>query len=170
MAIICIDTPIIIQGALPADDKLIDSGKVNKSKQLLNHLDSEKHKVILPTIVIGESLVKIPEEKHDEIIVQLRELGPPVTYTLKAAKIFASIFALRSRKGIFRSILQDNNSTRASLKADLMIAATAKAHSATKLYTIDSDFVKLKKLLEGIEVIHIDEFEPPPKQLSFLED
>lgn len=170
MAIICIDTPIIIWGALPSDGIITNLDKIIKSKQLLRYLDKENHNVILPTIVIGESLVKIPEEKHDEIIVQLRELGPPVTYTLRAARIFASFFASGARKRIFSEIHQETGATRVSLKADLLIAATAKAHSASKLYTDDSGFVKLNELLHGIEVIHIDDFELPPEQLSFFED
>ena len=94
--------------------------------------------MVVPSVVIGEFLVKVPVEKHQEVQAVLEKRFQIVPYDAVAAACAARIFQEHKNSGASRG-----NVPRDILKADIQILATAVTRKVVKLYTHDGDLAKL---------------------------
>ena len=115
----CIDNHILIWGirkeATPGQEPMI-----LRAELFLKYLEEVNITVIVPSVVIGEFLVKVPVEKHQEVQGVLEKRFQIVPYDAAAAACAAKIFQEQKHSGASKG-----NFTRDILKADIQILATA---------------------------------------------
>ena len=137
MSSACIDNHILIWGirkeATPGQEPMI-----LRAELFLKYLEESKTTVVVPSVVIGEFLVKVPVEKHQEVQDVLEKRFQIVPYDAVAAACAARIFQEHKTSGANRG-----NVSRDILKADIQILATAVTRKIGKLYTHDGDLAKL---------------------------
>lgn len=145
MSLFCLDSHILIWGikeeATPGQEPMVP-----KAKAFFEYLENDNAKVIVPSVVVAELLIKIPSSLHPMVtnLMQRTFIVPP--FDLKAAMHFAKIWQEKKEQ----QVIQELDGTRQELKADCMIVAIAVAQNATCLLSYDDN---LKKFAEGyIEV------------------
>jgi predicted nucleic acid-binding protein len=147
MPIVCLDTQIlywaVVKKAVPGAEKLI-----SLASDFVKWLDSQPNTtIIVPTIVVGEMLIPVPEDEHPKVLAQFRQDWMIVEYDLKAASIFAKLRREHITQKRFKDLRNLHpDTTKKELVADAMIIATAIAHGAEKLYSHNKD---LRALAEG---------------------
>ena len=142
MAIVCVDTHILVWSIL---EQGTDDG------QLLEHaagfmlwLEERDSKVIIPTIVLGEMLVAVPDEDRPAVLAQFNKDWMIVDYDLRAASIFAQMRRDHIRNKRFKDLRKLNpDVTRKELGADVMIIATARSYGADIIYSHDQNLLAL---------------------------
>jgi hypothetical protein len=144
MEIVCLDTQIlywaIVQKAVPGSEQLIPL-----AKDFIRWLDSQEGiEIIIPSIVVGEMLVPIPDDMQTEVLSQFNQDWMVVDFNLRAALFFARMRRDHIIQKRFKDIRQLHpDVTKKELVADCMIIASAVAHGATKLYSHNRDLCKL---------------------------
>ena len=150
MEVVCLDTQILYWGiigkAAPGAESFIAP-----AIDFLKWLNDQDVRVVVPTIVVAEMLVPIPEYDHPDVLSKFRADWMIVEFDLRAASIFARMrydHVVNKRMQDIRSLHPDV--TKKELVADVMIIATAISHGATKLYSHNVD---MRKLAEGHIVV-----------------
>lgn len=130
--IVGIDTMVLIYaGVVPAKDGAqIDQDLTVRAKILLHMMQRQSATIVLPSVAVAELLVPIPTAKHGAFLSNLQTYFLCPAFDLKAASIAADLFAEHSK--LERTERYTNRQT---LKADVLIIATAKSAGATKFYT-----------------------------------
>jgi predicted nucleic acid-binding protein len=157
---VCIDSHVMIW-AIKEESAPGQEFMIPKAKAFLKWLDKTDVKVIVPSVVVAEFLMRIPPEIHTTInnLIQRNFISPP--FDLQAAAHFSRIWQARKSQKVLQDLI-DNGKTRQELKADSMIVATALARGASLIYSHDEG---LKKFAEGyIRVLEIPDV-PEQKQL-----
>ena len=165
MTVVCLDTNIVIWGVLKQKRDPNQQSFVDKSTALVKYLVKSKDIVLLPSVVVGELLVKISQEEHDDVVESLSRDWKIVDFDSRAASKFAQMRYERLSPQMRRKLKRENPSaTNRELDADTMIAATALVHKATRIYTNDRQFKNMAK--EYIEVLLLDDLDLPGDQLG----
>lgn len=158
--IVCFDTQILVWGlkesATPGQEI-----KIDQAKYLISLCDERNDIVLIPSIVVGEILSSLPPNKSNEFAAVLHRRFRVVPYDTPAAAAFAMMWRDRQK------LLQRNRelslgATREEVKADCMIAATAKSKGASCIYSEDGKLAKFAK--DYIEVRPLPDL--PPLQLE----
>ncbi len=133
MAAVCFDTMVLIWAAqehITGPSKLM----AEKAQALVDKLTAAKTTIIIPSIVVGEALLKIPDDEVVRFMQRLQRRFMIVPYDFAAARRFASLWLERknhpeilAQKGVPGS--------RTMLRADGMIVATALHNRCTAIYT-----------------------------------
>ncbi len=115
-----------------------------RSKLLLRTLAEDDETVIVPAIAVSEVLLGIRLEEHGEFIAKLQEhfFLPP--YDLRAASLAAKLWQET------RELPKEEQPARTTLRADVMIVATAKVAQAKTIFSHDE---KLRKLATRAGII-----------------
>lgn len=108
-----------------------------RSKLLLRTLAEDEETVMVPAIAISEVLLGIRPEEHGEFIATLQERFFLPPYDLRAASLAAKLWQET------RDLPKAEQPTRTTLRADVMIVATAKVAQAKTIFSHDE---KLRKL------------------------
>lgn len=133
MNLVCFDTHIIIWGvrgkATPGQEDSIE-----KAKYLINKCEKDGIKIMVPSVVVAEVLCALEPGLHNAVseLMHRRFIVPP--FDTKAALHFAKMW--RNKKQ-----LKDDSEmsiSRAEMKADFMITATAFARGANCIYSEDA--------------------------------
>lgn len=163
MNLVCFDTHILIWGvkqeAIPEQQEMI-----LRAKHLIEKCEEQKKKILVPSIVVAELLIKVEPSKHERFIklMEKRFIVPP--FDVQAASYFAQIW--QNNKQLRNSLMNDGVVTRKELKADSMIVATAVARKAWCIYSMDPH---IKKFANGyVEVLDVPELPNEPTQLDLL--
>ena len=108
-----------------------------RAKLLLRTLAEAKETVVVPAIVVSEVLLGIRPAEHGEFIAALQEhfFMPP--FDVRAASLAAQLW-LETRE-----LPKEQQPARTTLKADVLIVATAKVAGAEVFYSHDGNFRKL---------------------------
>lgn len=140
MRVICLDTNILIWG-IRKEITEEEKNKILKTRHFLEQIKTEK--VIIPSIVCAELLMKVPPEEHSLVTSKFNGFMI-IPVDSNVASIFAQLWYQENYR------LQDGNSlhgsyemTKHELKADLFILATAMSQDCDELYTDDKKFSKL---------------------------
>jgi predicted nucleic acid-binding protein len=157
MSTVCLDTQIIYWGLVGRAPSAQQQYLVEQAQAFFQQLDAEKHHVIVPTIVVGELLVPLPEEEHAFFLAQVSQVWMLADYNAQAARWFARIRRAALTKERLRALQRETNATRKELIADVMIIATALAHQTEILYSHDN---KLRHL--AADWIETRNFTPHP--------
>lgn len=153
MTTVCLDTNVLglaIRKVNPGSSAEL----ISRAGQFVLWLVHQPVQVIIPTIVIGEILTVVPPEEQGEVLGKIHRDWMTVSFDAKASVVFARMFGDGERKRLMRELQNGTTSTRAKLKADLLIIATARAHGATTVYTHN---IKDMKKLAG-EAISVADF------------
>jgi predicted nucleic acid-binding protein len=112
----------------------------DRAKILLRQLDDDKATIIVPTVVVAELLVPLRPAQHGEFIAELRRrfFCPPLE--LQAAALAAELW--RKHRGLPKS----QQAKRTTLKADVLIIATARVAGASIFYSHEPKCRRLAKL------------------------
>lgn len=140
--VISVDTCILVWGIQKtARSKEQEKSIVPRAEYLLaDRVDDENLRLIIPSIVVGEYLVKTTKNEK-EVLSQFLQNSLVVDYNYAAARIAAEIWSKR------KSIKNELSSIRHCISADCKIIATAKAHGASVIYTENDDLIKLARLI-----------------------
>lgn len=135
MSLVCLDTQVLIW-AIKEEAEDGQEGMIIRSKALIDRLDRGEKKLLVPSVVLGEFLIRMPTETH-QITSNLIERNFMIAqYDVKAATYYAKIWRAKQNTELLRS-LQSAGKTRQELKADRMIVATALAYGAECIYSHD---------------------------------
>lgn len=146
--LVCFDNHILIWGirreATPGQEEMI-----RRTGLLLDYLEERKANIIIPSVVVGEFMVKVPKENHQKVMNILEKRFQIASYDTAAALIAAEIWIDKNKgsSGIndeLREGLQDTS--RIKLKDDCKIVATAIKYKADCIYSEDEG---VKKFAEG---------------------
>jgi predicted nucleic acid-binding protein len=166
MQLVCLDTHILIWGikeeATPGQEEMI-----HKTKLFFKWLDDNGIKAIIPSVVIGEFLMLIPSDEHEQVNNFFQMNFIVVPYDTASASYFAKIWQDKTTDGTIDKLKNNPLATRAKLKADCQIVATAITHGASCIYSYDEE---LAKFAEGyIEVKQIPDI-PEQMQMEYKDE
>lgn len=144
--IVCLDSMVVIWG-VKREASLGQENMITKASKYLAQLDSQRAKIMVPTIVLSEILIKVPESDHAKILTIFKErfIVPPVDVSV-AAKL-AQIWRKHEKDGTLK--IPDNPNSK--LKNDCQIVATAVVHGANAICSHDPF---LKQFAQGWIDVH----------------
>ncbi len=90
MKTVCLDTHILIWG-IKEESSPGQENMIPKAKLFLKWLDDNGIMAIIPSVVIGELLMPVPPEKHDEVYGILNKFRI-ASFDAAAASCFAKIW------------------------------------------------------------------------------
>jgi hypothetical protein len=141
MDFVCLDTQILIWGVKRQSEEGQEE-MIKKAISFFKWLDKNDINSIIPTVVIGELLIRVPSEKHNEVISFFQKNFIIGSYDIAAASCFAKIWRDKKEDGTFDGMHSPPNSTRTKLKADCQIVAIAITKKASCIYSYDKDVEK----------------------------
>lgn len=155
MSLVCLDTNIIkwgILGEVPDTER--PEAFTSRSLALVQQLYSSKSEFLLPTVVLGELLVRIPAAKHDEVLRKFDRSWRFTDYDQGAARTFSEIRArMKEIRELDTARTGRQSIARCELGPDAMIVATAIVNEVDVIYTGDENFVKLAQGFIGVEYL-----------------
>ncbi len=161
MSVVCLDTHILVWG-IRREATQGQEDYIPHARFLLQKLNDENAKIIIPSIVLAEFLVRCPEDKVNDIIGLFERSFRVVPFNTIAARKAAELWRdkLPALLEEIKAFPDECNKTRQLLKVDCQIVATALAYNANVIYSNDSGMKKIGKGL--IKVVSLDEvpFQP----------
>jgi len=141
MTLVCLDTHILIWGikgeSTPGQEPMID-----KAKNFLHWLDETKTKVMIPTIVISELLLPVPLAEHSAFLQVMQGKFIVAPFDILGAQALARVWQDKKGDGTIEQLKLDPRLTRAQMRADCQIVATALVNRADCIYTYDVNIDK----------------------------
>ena len=159
MASVCFDTNFMIWGirrtASPGQEYCID-----RARYVIERCQENGDKIIVPSIVLGELMVPIPDRDRGDFVRFMTAEGFIVMpFDSVAAVHFARMWASRPANTGF---------SRNEMKADFMIAGIALASGCQKIYSNDAGLVQFAS--PYLSVLTIDDIAPPPEQTTIFDE
>jgi predicted nucleic acid-binding protein len=159
MQLVCFDTQMLIWG-VQRKSQTTQTDMIKKAEIIIQQLDKDKTKIIVPSIVLGEFLLGLPVEQHMSTVNFFKKRFIIAPYDAQAASTFANLWKeydpdLKSKT---------DKPGRTFLKADAMIVAIAIAREADCIYSEDPWL----KNFAGIN-IHVNTISQIPIQKDFLD-
>lgn len=137
------------------------AGRINN---LIADLTKKREKLIVPTPVLAESLVRAGNAAPEYLLIleahraiQLADFNGLAA--VEASAMLADIFGSAEKPS--------GGDARVKMKFDIMIAAIAKVNNASTVYSDDPDIAKLGKRY-GFQVIGIGQLPEPPAETPDL--
>tara|TARA_Y100000310_G_C20069107_1_gene528503 strand:+ start:51 stop:551 length:501 start_codon:yes stop_codon:yes gene_type:complete len=136
MKLVCFDNHVLIWGikeeASPGQEDMIP-----RAKSFIKELDESNTKVLIPSVVIAEFLMRIPPEAHTTITNLFSKSFLVASFDTAAASHFATIWQAKKNQGGIAKIQEEMGTTREELKVDALIVATAVSHQVERIYSHD---------------------------------
>lgn len=136
---ICIDTQIVIWGVQRKAEPPCDS-MVLKAETFLRQLDASGERIIIPTPVIWEYLIGVPEPHHEATLAVFSKRFRVCPFDAKAARTAAELW--RTVEGDLTPEEVKRLGGRNRLKVDCQIVAVALDHDAEAIYSYDHGMPK----------------------------
>lgn len=157
MQLVCLDTHILIWG-IKEEASEGQENMIPIAKAFFKEADlKENLQIQIPSIVVGEFLMRIPPDLHITVMNLLQTSFQIPPFDLASASAFATIWQGKER---LRNSLKDEIS-REKMKVDCQIVAIATTHTADCIFSHDK---YLTKFAEGY--IRVKEL---PKKLEQME-
>lgn len=135
MNLVCFDNNVLVWGvkeqATPGQE-----GMIPRTKVFIHKLQEDRIHVLIPSVVIAEFLMPIPPDMHATVINLFDRGFVVVPFDTAAASQFAKIWLSNKGQELVDSLIR-NGSTRAELKVDSLIVATAVSQRAECIYSHD---------------------------------
>jgi predicted nucleic acid-binding protein len=112
----------------------------NRTLILLNHLDKENVRIVLPSVVVSEILAGIPHSDHGRTLSKLTQRFHVAPLDVAAASLAAEVWIKH------RGLPKSEQMARNLLKVDSLVVATAKIGGARNFYSHDEGCRKLSAL------------------------
>ena len=150
MSLICFDNHVLIWG-IKEQAKEGQENKIVLAKRFIDKLSDDDY-VLIPSIVMAEFLIPIPPELHATVINLFKKNYIIAPFDALAASKFSLIWQTNKPTETAKQLINDY-ATRAELRADSMIVATAVAQKADCIYSNDKwiktfakGFIEVKKI------------------------
>jgi len=134
MSLICFDNHVLIWG-IKEQAKEGQEDMISLTKKFIDSLD-DNDPVLIPSIVMAEFLIPIPPEQHAMVINLFNKNFIIAPFDALAASKFSLIWQTNKPPEAAKQLIKDFT-TRAELRADSMIVATAVAQKADCIYSHD---------------------------------
>lgn len=164
MSSVCFDNHVLIWGIKEQASEGQEENIAN-TKRFINEL-ADDTKVIIPSIVMAEFLLPIPPKLHATVINLFSKLFIIAPFDTYAASKLSLVWQAFKNPEIAKRI-EEEQRTRAELRADAMIVATALAQRADCIYSQDrwlktfaNGFIDVKEV--PFTPIKLDMFELNP--------
>ena len=164
---ICFDTTPFIWGMQSSsDDEATLNENFRKMRLFLERLASENQRIMIPTVVLAEYLVKVPVEDHAAEVNRIQAIYRVFPFDVKAASISADIGGSLTYQSTVNQFAETQHVTREEarqlVKVDVMIVATAIANNAERIISEDPHI----RSIAGTR-IPVDPIPPVDVQLNF---
>jgi hypothetical protein len=146
--VVCIDSHILFWG-VKEEATEGQEFMIPRAKKLLEQLKKSGAVVIVPSVSLGEFLVKIPPEDHPTILQQFQRRFRVIPYDVPATSFTARIRRLIQPAEI-RAELPDY--VRDNITPDCQILGVAISRHAEVIYTEDEGIIKISAKQEVIEI------------------
>lgn len=131
---VALDTMILVWGTKKKGrQELIDRALI-----LFRQLDRQKARIVIPSVVVSEYLSYVRPDDHGNVVAELSQRFFISPFDVKCARLAAELWLdgqKRRKKGMARS--------RVTLRADVLIVASAKSHGAKQFWSHDGNCRKL---------------------------
>lgn len=163
MKIVCLDNHALIWGI---KEQCADGQEdmIPLTKKFIESIDNDTS-VLIPAIVVAEFLMPIPQELHAMVINLFNKNFIIAPFDALCASKFSTIW--NTNKNEAQELLK-SGATRAELKADTFIVATAVARNAECIYsydkwikTIANGFINVKEIPFIPEQTVLPDMPPP---------
>lgn len=151
MRLVCLDNHALIWG-IKEEATEGQELMVPRAKAFIESLDEKDYGVLIPTIVIGEFLLRIPSNMHATVINLFNRSFIIAPFDLIAASKFAEIWQSKKSQEIADELFKSGR-TREELKADRMIVAIAASRRAECIYSHDKalkafakDYIEVREI------------------------
>ena len=134
--VFCIDSNIFIWG-IKRQSNPEETHRINEARDFFDWADKDGHEIVIPTIVLAECLAHEPLEKRAEILTVVYETFRVVDFDVRAALKYAEMLE-GDKWSAAKTLGQSIGVNRQEMKVDFLIAASAAAHGALRLYTHDA--------------------------------
>lgn len=166
MALVCLDTNIVIWGILK-ECREGEEANLEKAKSLIQELAKSHDEVLLPAIVVGETLAGVNKTKLNLATDLLQQHFMIAPFDTAASKFYASI--LQTQKPEFFDAKKKRwDIPRKAYNADCAIVATAISRKASTIYSEDRHLIRLAEN-QPIEVKTLPPIPPTLLKLPFEE-
>lgn len=141
---VCLDTNVVIWGLLKKAT-VGQEAMIRRAEALLQFLQQKKVSVIIPSVVLGESMVKLSEDERGSFLAKVSDRLFVAPFDQLSALHFARLFGFAAREA--------SSGERRKIKADLLIAACAAANRVDVLFSNDDEMNKL--VIPGLRIERI---------------
>jgi len=132
--ICCIDSNVFIWGikkvAAPGQEDMIP-----RAEYLFKLLDKQGHKLMMPTMVLGEILAPEPLEKYPVLMEKISKNFMVVDFDMRAASRYGQLFT--NKLDALKKVAKENEIEVQKMKVDHLIVACALTHGAGCIYSTD---------------------------------
>lgn len=132
--LICIDTHIVIWGILK-EARPHDQAFIEKAEHFFEECSELNIKVIIPSVVLGEVLAGCEPSDKPDFLQYIQQKFIIAPYDQIASYYFSEMWRNKEELKKAQGNVEAITITRAALKADFMIIATAMAQQAQCIYT-----------------------------------
>ncbi len=160
MKLVCFDNHVLVWG-IKEQATFGQEEMIPRAKALIKTLDETHVRVLIPSIVIAEFLLRIPPDEHALVINLFHRSFVVVSFDTSAASWFSKIWQAKKEQAVIEQLAK-NGKTRAELRTDSLIVATAVSQKADCIYSHDDG---LKEFAKGYIVVNEIPF--ITKQMSF---
>ena len=138
--IYCIDSHTFIW-AIKKQADAHDIHRLKEAEKFLKWVKDGKHQIILPTIVLAETLIREPLENHADILKEAYRTCMVVNFDERCALKYGELLRMDNWVKA-NGIRKDNYIRREKMKVDHMILCCALVNGATGIFTEDDDLIK----------------------------
>lgn len=135
MRLVCLDNHVLIWGIKEEATEGQES-MIPRAKAFIESLDNPDYSVLIPTIVIGEFLMRIPVDMHATVMNLFNRSFIVAPFDMIAASKFAEIWQTKKAQEVINELVKSGK-TREELKVDRMIVAIAVSREAECIYSHD---------------------------------
>jgi predicted nucleic acid-binding protein len=164
MAIVVFDSSFLIK---LLDPKVKGTGDVDaRLAHLIEMLDKQKDNIVVPTPALSEVLIGAGDAAPEYLDILNKSARFRIAPFGERAAVEA---AARHREAKKVDDKKEGSASWAKVKFDRQIIAIAKVEGAERIYSEDSDIVRLGKP-EGFRVYQLVDLDPPPAKTPDLFD
>ena len=139
--LVAVDTNILIWGIRQEGP----NGMIERAGWLFDFLEQEEAQIIVPSVVVSEYLIPTQESDHRNIIAAMSRRFIVAPFDVRCTSLAAALFYPgKSARGLGKAV--GHPAARVVLRADCLIAATAKLAGATRFYSNDAPCRETAKL------------------------
>ncbi len=151
MRLICLDNHALIWG-IKEQAKEGQEDMIPRTKAFIESINNDETSVLIPSVVVAEFLMPVPPALHAMVINLFNKNFIIAPFDALAASKFSLVSQTYKPPEEAKELIK-NEATRAELKADTMIVATAVARKADCIYSHDNwlkvlakNFIEVKEI------------------------
>jgi predicted nucleic acid-binding protein len=137
MSKVALDTHILIWGVQGTANEGQEH-KIQLAKSLIQNLEEDDAAVLVPSIVVGEFLLGLPEEKHKEAISIINSYFQVADYNALSSARAAEAFKQSADDGLYDTLKQSPGVVRQEIMVDHHIVGCMVSHDVDVLFSEDS--------------------------------